>query len=155
MPNRSTHESKQGPRPNDVSPSVTTPVEGGDERRNRYISYCLHCLAVVGFAWWLSPFGPFAAIVWLVAALRVFYLRIYHRPTKLLYPLFLLTLFVSTGIVDDAFNPLHYAAICRDGTYSRSANRSGTCSWHGGVAGWNPTAKHWWQSRSRALAIGN
>jgi uncharacterized protein DUF3761 len=29
-------------------------------------------------------------------------------------------------------------AMCRDGTYSYSANRRGTCSHHGGVAEWNP-----------------
>ncbi len=27
-------------------------------------------------------------------------------------------------------------AICRDGTYSYSHNRRGTCSWHGGVKKW-------------------
>ena len=27
-------------------------------------------------------------------------------------------------------------ALCRDGTYSYSQHRSGTCSWHGGVAVW-------------------
>ena len=27
-------------------------------------------------------------------------------------------------------------AICRDGTCSISQSRSGTCSWHGGVARW-------------------
>jgi Protein of unknown function (DUF3761) len=30
------------------------------------------------------------------------------------------------------------SAICADGTYSYSRNRSGTCSWHGGVATWLP-----------------
>ena len=29
-------------------------------------------------------------------------------------------------------------ALCRDGTYSYSAHRRGTCSHHGGVAEWNP-----------------
>ncbi len=28
-------------------------------------------------------------------------------------------------------------AVCRDGTYSYSQSRSGTCSYHGGVARWN------------------
>ena len=27
-------------------------------------------------------------------------------------------------------------AVCFDGTYSYSSSRSGTCSWHGGVAYW-------------------
>jgi hypothetical protein len=32
--------------------------------------------------------------------------------------------------------PLGATAICRDGTYSDSQHRRGTCSWHGGVAKW-------------------
>lgn len=28
------------------------------------------------------------------------------------------------------------SALCRDGTYSYSQHRRGTCSWHGGVAVW-------------------
>jgi hypothetical protein len=32
--------------------------------------------------------------------------------------------------------PIGASALCRDGTYSFSATRSGTCSWHGGVAVW-------------------
>lgn len=31
------------------------------------------------------------------------------------------------------------SALCRDGTYSYSRSRRGTCSWHGGVSVWNPT----------------
>jgi hypothetical protein len=62
----------------------------------------------------------------------------------------LLTLFVTTGIVNDALHPLYHTALCRDGTYSDSAHRSGTCSWHGGVAAWSPgPAPHWWQFDSR------
>jgi hypothetical protein len=33
-------------------------------------------------------------------------------------------------------HPSGASAICRDGTYSYSANRRGTCSWHGGVSRW-------------------
>lgn len=32
-------------------------------------------------------------------------------------------------------------ARCKDGTTSHSTSRSGTCSGHGGVAAWGPTAK--------------
>jgi hypothetical protein len=32
--------------------------------------------------------------------------------------------------------PAGASARCRDGTYSYSQNRRGTCSWHGGVAQW-------------------
>jgi hypothetical protein len=37
-------------------------------------------------------------------------------------------------------------AICADGSYSFSANRSGTCSQHGGV--------HWWTGRVGAPGPG-
>lgn len=33
-------------------------------------------------------------------------------------------------------HPPGATALCRDGTYSYSQNRRGTCSWHGGVAQW-------------------
>lgn len=32
--------------------------------------------------------------------------------------------------------PIGASARCRDGTYSFSQSRRGTCSWHGGVAVW-------------------
>jgi hypothetical protein len=32
--------------------------------------------------------------------------------------------------------PIGASARCRDGTYSFSQHRRGTCSWHGGVAAW-------------------
>lgn len=32
--------------------------------------------------------------------------------------------------------PAGWTARCRDGTYSFSQSRRGTCSWHGGVAVW-------------------
>ena len=32
--------------------------------------------------------------------------------------------------------PVGATARCRDGTYSFSQSRRGTCSWHGGVAAW-------------------
>jgi hypothetical protein len=46
------------------------------------------------------------------------------------------------GPSDNTPNQLRYAPVdtptakCNDGTLSYSANRSGTCSWHGGVAFW-------------------
>lgn len=32
-------------------------------------------------------------------------------------------------------------AVCRDGHISYSRHHSGTCSWHGGVAKWEPKPK--------------
>lgn len=48
----------------------------------------------------------------------------------------------------DVVTPRQPTAICRDGTYSYSANRQGTCSHHGGVAEWYPHLPEepvpWW-----------
>jgi hypothetical protein len=33
-------------------------------------------------------------------------------------------------------DPTGATAMCKDGTYSKSTHRSGTCSSHGGVASW-------------------
>jgi len=32
--------------------------------------------------------------------------------------------------------PSNATALCKDGTYSKSAHRTGTCSYHGGVVTW-------------------
>ncbi len=40
----------------------------------------------------------------------------------------------------DGSPPLGATAQCRDGSYSFSNTRRGTCSWHGGVARWLPRA---------------
>ncbi len=43
----------------------------------------------------------------------------------------------SCGYIPDAYlNSDSPTALCNDGTYSYSQSRSGTCSWHGGVARW-------------------
>jgi hypothetical protein len=40
------------------------------------------------------------------------------------------------GPVRASTAPVGATARCRDGTYSFSQHRRGTCSWHGGVAEW-------------------
>ena len=47
----------------------------------------------------------------------------------------------STAPAPSSTIPSNVTAVCRDGTYSFSQHRSGTCSYHGGVAEWvNPPA---------------
>ena len=41
----------------------------------------------------------------------------------------------------DGSAPAGATARCRDGSYSFSNTRRGTCSWHGGVASWLPRAE--------------
>jgi len=49
--------------------------------------------------------------------------------------------FFIFSILGDVMDPP--SALCADRTYSYSAHRQGTCSWHGGVAQWNPPL--WWE----------
>lgn len=42
----------------------------------------------------------------------------------------------APAYTDDDYVPAGASARCRDGTYSFSQNRRGTCSHHGGVAEW-------------------
>lgn len=52
----------------------------------------------------------------------------------------LTTDYVDGGLFDHA-----PAARCVDGTYSYSGHHQGTCSWHRGVAVWNPKVPWWWR----------
>jgi len=43
------------------------------------------------------------------------------------------------------------SALCKNGQYSESQSRSGTCSWRGGVAFWRyPAAHPYWRRGSEA-----
>jgi hypothetical protein len=42
----------------------------------------------------------------------------------------------SPMFTEDGLPPPGASARCRDGSYSFSNTRRGTCSWHGGVAEW-------------------
>jgi DNA-directed RNA polymerase subunit RPC12/RpoP len=61
--------------------------------------------------------------------------------SKYLFYTALIFVFLLGGILHDVVFPP--TALCADGTYSYSAHQSGTCSWHGGVARWNPGP--WWK----------
>ena len=47
----------------------------------------------------------------------------------------------SPQFTADGQPPAGASAQCRDGSYSFSQTRRGTCSWHGGVARWLPRAE--------------
>ena len=142
------------------SPSVFIPIEGSLRRSadplpkdNRWFAIPAAILLVAaGFAWVLSPLGPLPSCLSVLLALRLAY-KAHKKQTKLPTGLLLALClwFTGVGIIHDATHPLEYMAQCRDGHYSSSEHHSGTCSWHGGVAVWNPTVRHWWQS---LLGIG-
>jgi hypothetical protein len=45
---------------------------------------------------------------------------------------------VKVSSICNHASPFGATARCRDGWYSCSQHRPGTCSWHGGVAEWYP-----------------
>jgi hypothetical protein len=72
----------------------------------------------------------------------------------------LAALLLAIGLADPAATqqpspaPTGATALCRDGTYSFSRHRSGTCSHHGGVATWlTPDARNDTPSGDRAQAV--
>lgn len=61
------------------------------------------------------------------------------RPTDTRMPTTTTGVIIGGGSSGDTTIPEGVTAICKDGTYSYSQHRSGTCSGHGGVAQWiNP-----------------
>lgn len=109
--------------------------------------------ALFFMAWLFSPMGPLPAILVLILIGLQFFLFVKHRPSTMLSRIILLlVVFVIFGILNDAFWGHKYTALCVDGSYSSSRHHSGTCSWHGGVAEWNPRTRYWWQS---LLGISN
>ena len=100
-------------------------------------------------SWLLTPQSMLPTIVFLALLIKVCVDLGRHRTTRFAWILTLAFAFVAVGIVHDATVPNYASALCRDGTYSYSAHRSGTCSWHHGVAQWNPQVPSWWERFSK------
>jgi hypothetical protein len=98
-------------------------------------------------SWLLSPLGWFSVFVFVATLLGLVYIYCRRgKSAKLIAATFFMFVFIAIGIVHDIFDDDHPSAECSDGWYSHSAHRSGTCSSHGGVAIWQPTLHHWWQT---------
>ena len=103
-------------------------------------------IAVIGLvSWLLTPQSVFPSVVFLALLIRVCFDMVRHRTSQFLWILILAFVFVSIGVVHDMNVPNYASALCADGTYSYSAQRSGTCSWHHGVADWHPRIPPWWE----------
>jgi hypothetical protein len=60
----------------------------------------------------------------------------------------LVTLAIRPQLSPSSFDwPEGKSALCRDGSYSPSHHRAGTCSGHGGVAAWRYAADHSYWNR--------
>jgi hypothetical protein len=103
-------------------------------------------IAVVGLlSWLMTPQSILPSLVFLVLLIKVCIDLVRHRTSGFAWILTLAFVFVAVGVGHDAYVPNYASALCRDGTYSYSAHRSGTCSWHHGVAQWNPRISPWWE----------
>ena len=107
-------------------------------------------MGVVGLvSWVLTPQSMLPTLVFLALLIKVCVDLIRHRTSRFAWILTLAFAFVAVGVVHDATVPNYASALCRDETYSYSAHRSGTCSWHHGVAQWDPRVPPWWERFSQ------
>jgi hypothetical protein len=100
-------------------------------------------------SWLLTPQSILPTIVFLALLVKVGFDLIRHRTFRFVWILGLAFVFVSVGVVHDMNVSSYASALCRDGTYSYSAHRTGTCSWHHGVEEWNPRIPQWWERFSK------
>jgi hypothetical protein len=68
-----------------------------------------------------------------------------HKQTTLVTAFLFTVIWVAVGTLHDLTIHDHASARCADGHLSNSANRQGTCSYHGGVAAWNVRIPAWWE----------
>lgn len=135
---------QSGPRPNpdprpQPAPASTSSVKSKTWRKE------LSPLSLLTGAFTLAGFilgSRFGVAVLVLALLLDAYLIVRWRFKKeyLLHPVLACVLLAGGMLSDVVFPP---TARCVDGTYSYSAHHRGTCSWHGGVAQWNP--EPWWK----------
>src|SRR5436309_4659903 len=65
-----------------------------------------------------------------------------------------LTVSISAATAGLSSAPPGATALCRDGTYSYSQHRSGTCSHHGGVARWLTASSSRTSSKPKSINVG-
>lgn len=131
---------------NEYSPHDTSEVNAILDWISRHPIFSISAAGLLS-GWIASPFGWFFPIFFSLT-LVLLLVRAYKKRTlgRGLYAAFFAISFITSGIVHDLFFVNLPIAECRDGSYSYSTHHQGTCSWHGGVAEWNPPApSHWWQ----------
>jgi hypothetical protein len=112
---------------------------------NMKLPRMVQIVAVGLISWLLTPHSIPPTLVFLALLIKVCVDLIRRRTSRFTWTLTLAFVFVAVGIAHDANVPNYASALCSDGTYSYSAHRSGTCSWHHGVAEWNPLIPPWWE----------
>ncbi len=109
------------------------------------LSGTFQIVAVGLLSWLLTPQSMLPTIVFLALLIKVCVDLVRHRTSRFTWIITLAFVFVAAGVVHDATVRNYASALCRDGTYGYSMHRSGTCSWHHGVAQWNPRIPPWWE----------
>jgi hypothetical protein len=102
-------------------------------------------LGIALLSWVIHPQNILPTLISLALLVKVCVDLIRHRASRLGLILGLALVFAMIGVIHDATVPTYASARCRDGWYSYSGHRSGTCSWHDGVAQWHPRVQAWWE----------
>jgi hypothetical protein len=108
----------------------------------------------VGFVTWTSSPIDLRLTLFLLGLAFVL-LYAYCGTVKLVFRWAILGLLLTAvdifgvGTVHDLSVTVHATALCRDGYYSSSGHRQGTCSWHGGVLQWGARVPPWWEQFRR------
>jgi hypothetical protein len=114
-------------------------------RGKKVLLRTVQIVAVGLVSWLLTPQSILPTLIFLALLIKVVFDVIRRRTFQLVWILGLAFVFVSVGVVHDMNVQSYASALCVDGTYSYSAQRSGTCSWHHGVAVWHPRIPPWWE----------
>lgn len=102
-------------------------------------------LGIALLSWMIHPQNILPTLISLALLVKVCVDLIRRRASRLGLILGLALVFATIGVVHDATVPTYASARCGDGWYSYSEHRGGTCSWHHGVAVWNPRVPPWWE----------
>src|ERR1039458_426771 len=114
-------------------------------RKNKLLLRGSQIAAVGLVSWLLTPQSILPSLVFLALLIKVCFDGFRNRTFRFAWILGLAFVFVSVGVVHDLNVPNYASALCVDGMFSYSAHRSGTCSWHHGVAVWHPGIPPWWE----------
>ena len=102
-------------------------------------------IAIALVSWLLTPQNILPSLLFAAFMVKVCIDLVRRKSSRFVWVLVLIFVFAGVGVVHDATVTTYASARCRDGWYSYSEHRSGTCSWHHGVAVWRPRVPPWWE----------
>jgi hypothetical protein len=129
-------------------PNSVRSIASDRPRRTRVI-FAAWFVFIAWASWEMSPFNGGAAVgFFLLGAYFTYLLKPRRLKVAWAIALYLFTVVDILGIATwhDLTVKSYASAQCCDGSYSYSAHRQGTCSWHHGVCAWNPEIPPWWRT---------